>query len=112
MVTRYFDANSNEDSTVYTSITESEWQLAAELEGILHTVAAFNLGEVQKQTVSASYSILLLNKATAVVRSKSILCCTRGRPKSTTTASSMARTAIDINVMGKLGRKCLVRLGH
>ena len=43
---RYFEAHPEEDATDFRALSELDWQAVAEIEGILHAVAALSLGEV------------------------------------------------------------------
>ena len=91
-------------------LTKMDWALAARLESIVHKLAAFSLGDVQKQAVSASYAMLLLKKATAVVRSTRIACYVRGRPGTSTTAKTWPQDYISVEAMCPPAQRCLQRL--
>ena len=77
---RYFKKHNTEDKSVFNDISKAEWNLAREMEGIVHTMAEFSLGEVQKEAVSASFATLLFRRATKNFEDKSITCYSRAHP--------------------------------
>jgi len=66
---------------------------------------------VQKDRVSASYSFLLLRKATRIVQSPVVSCYNRTRPETSTTPSNWPRRSVPVHYLGPNASRCLLRLG-
>ncbi|KAH9151745.1 hypothetical protein AeRB84_005710 [Aphanomyces euteiches] len=108
----YFETYPDDKVDVFRSISSDDWELAAELEGIMNALAAFNLGEVQTEKVSASFSFLLLHEATSVVRASAVNCFTRVRPEKSSNVANWPRRAVDVDSLSSHALCCLRRLNH
>ncbi|KAG1708730.1 hypothetical protein DVH05_022355 [Phytophthora capsici] len=109
----FFQNASSSDAAVFNCISQSEWELAIQLEAIIYRVAELALVESQSATMLSSTMYVLLRVASTRMNSYKFLAYNlNGARNGDTNEKNFPRVELKLTEMTELAQRCIKRTLH